>query len=81
MISTTRFMDEVDMDVQCDEVGCESTATLEGTWNQCIQQLKEEGWRTFRVEDNQWRHHCKEHYKCEYCKLDRKVCTCKDEIY
>lgn len=49
------------MDVYCDGRdgdSCDEVVTVYGSWSQCIEQIKEEGWICFKDANGDWAHRC-----------------------
>lgn len=53
------------MDIYCDGEGCDEVVTYYGSWSDCIAQAKEDGWVSYKNENNEWEH------KCPECKVKR----------
>lgn len=49
------------MDMFCDEDTCNESSTFYGEWHECIRESKEEGWRSFKNDNDEWQN------KCPFC--------------
>lgn len=51
------------MEMTCDMPGCKVTDYFDGDFRECIRQAKENGWRLFKTDSDEWEHYCPEHTK------------------
>lgn len=42
---------------ECDEEGCHESSEFYGSWSECVQEAKEEGWKAYKFEED-WFHTC-----------------------
>jgi Fe2+ or Zn2+ uptake regulation protein len=56
-MTTTYHNKDNYMEVECD--GCNETIEFEGDFEDCIEQIKEEGW-WIRNEKGNWTHYCED---------------------
>lgn len=47
-----------EMTMQCDNKDCWEESVFIGSFRECIIEAKEEGWRIYKNEDDEWCHIC-----------------------
>jgi len=50
--------DESTMIMECDGYDCDKDLEMDGDFVECIQEAKDNGWRLFKTEDEEWEHYC-----------------------